>query len=184
MLGSTTNESEVEVSQPGLDCGARAQSTQGGLARVEDGICCRVAGAQHCGSGIAPGRTRRPQKPPEYPAGQGTRGRPAEKSTSQSQGQPSGARYAGGRTAVMERGSQSSGSIGQRGGSRFGGASVGRARRSTYWEKIVEAPLQFPLQVTGHCHEYGAAAPTRTGGPTDYESCVEMNRIKDLGSSL
>src|SRR6266403_625248 len=43
--------------------------------------------------------------------------------------------------------------------------------RSTCWSgasfdllgEIVESPLQFPLQVTGHCHEYGAAAPTRTG---------------------
>ena len=26
--------------------------------------------------------------------------------------------------------------------------------------------------------------PDSNGGPTDYESCVEMNRIKDLGNSL
>ena len=32
-----------------------------------------------------------------------------------------------------------------------------------YWEEIVETPLQFPLQVSEHCREDGAAAPTRTG---------------------
>jgi len=53
---------------------------------VEDGICRRPAAKRHCGGGI---RVRPPAavvKNYRTLEGQGTRGRPTEKSTSQSQG--------------------------------------------------------------------------------------------------